>query len=69
MGRLLIIIGGVLIVAGSIWLFGERFGLGRLPGDLSFQRDNVRVHFPIVTSIIISVILSAILWAINYFRR
>lgn len=69
MGRLLIIIGGVLIVAGAIWIFGERFGLGRLPGDISIHRDNVQIHFPIVTSIIISVILSAILWAINYFRR
>lgn len=69
MGRLLIIVGGVFIVMGAIWMFGERFGLGQLPGDISIRRDNMQIHFPIVTSIIVSVILSAILWAINHFRR
>lgn len=69
MGRLLITLGGVLILVGAIWMFGERFGLGRLPGDISIRKDNWQIHFPIVTSIIVSVILTAVLWLINHLRR
>ena len=38
-------------------VFG-RLGVGRLPGDLVFERKNVKVYVPIVTSIVISVVLT-----------
>jgi hypothetical protein len=34
MPKLLIGAGIVLILVGLVWLNGERFGLGRLPGDI-----------------------------------
>ncbi len=63
------LIGGVFIVMGAIWIFGERFGLGHLPGDISIRKDNMQINFPIVTSIIVSVILTGIMWLFNHFRR
>lgn len=66
MGKLLIIAGVVLVLAGVIFTVGERFGLGRLPGDISFKKGDFSFYFPIVTCIIISVILSLIL---NIFFR
>ena len=38
-------------------------GLSFLPGDIKYQspRGNVRVYFPIVTSIVLSVVLTLIL--------
>lgn len=65
MGRLLIIFGVVLIVAGLLWPVLAKIGLGRLPGDIVFERDNVRVYVPIVTSLVVSAALSLILWLLN----
>ena len=62
MGKFLIIAGLVLVAVGLVWLVGERFGLGRLPGDIVVERGNTRFYFPVVTSIVISIILSLALW-------
>jgi uncharacterized protein HemY len=63
--RWLIILGVVLIVAGLLWPWLTKLGLGRLPGDIVIERDNYRVYIPITTSIVISVVLSLILWLLN----
>jgi len=65
MSRLLISFGIVLIVAGLLWPVLQKFGLGRLPGDIVVERENFRFYFPIVTSLIISLILTVILWLLN----
>lgn len=65
MARWLIILGVVLIVAGLLWPWLTRLGLGRLPGDVVIERDNFRLYIPIATSIVISVILSLLLWFLN----
>ena len=53
---------GLLMAAiGLLLMFGERFGLGKLPGDLVWKRKHTTVHFPIVTSLVVSVILTVIL--------
>ena len=54
--------GGLLMAAiGLLLMFGERFGLGKLPGDLVWKRKNTTVYFPIVTSLVVSLILTVIL--------
>jgi hypothetical protein len=60
-GRSLIVLGALLAIVGAVLLLGERFGLGRLPGDLVWKRKNVSVHFPIVTSLVVSVVLTLLL--------
>jgi hypothetical protein len=50
------------LLFGLAWLMGERFGLGRLPGDIVIERGNFRLYFPIVTSLIVSVVLILVLW-------
>ena len=65
MARWLIILGIVLVVAGLLWPWLTKLGLGRLPGDFVIERDNFRVYIPVATSILISVILSVILWLLN----
>jgi len=66
LGRVLLTIGGVIVVTGLIFLLMGRFGLGRLPGDILIRRDNLTIYFPITTMILISIILSLIF---NFFRR
>ncbi len=65
MARWLIILGVVLVVAGLLWPWLTRLGLGRLPGDIVIERDNFRFYFPITTSILVSIVLSLILWFLN----
>jgi len=62
MGRWLVILGIVLVVLGLLWPWLGKLGLGRLPGDIVIERENVRVYVPIVTSLVVSLVLSLILW-------
>ena len=65
MARWLIILGLVLVVAGLLWPWLGRLGLGRLPGDLVIERENFRLYIPLATSLLISLVLSLILWLLN----
>jgi hypothetical protein len=65
MSRGLIIFGIVLIAIGLLWPVISKLGLGRLPGDIVIERENIRLYVPIMTSLIISVVLSLLLWFFN----
>jgi formate hydrogenlyase subunit 3/multisubunit Na+/H+ antiporter MnhD subunit len=67
LGKYLVILGIVIAIAGA-WLWsGRGFGyFGRLPGDISYQRDNFGFYFPLTTCLVISAVLTLIAW---FFRR
>ena len=66
MGKMLVIAGIVMIVAGLFLQFGPRIPwLGRMPGDIRIEGKSGSFYFPIVTCIVISIILSILL---NLFR-
>ncbi len=66
-GKMIFSVGIFLaLIGGGLFLFGKLPGVGRLPGDLIFQRDNFTLIFPFATSILISVLLTL---AINLFIR
>jgi Protein of unknown function (DUF2905) len=71
LGRLLVGLGLVLLVAGGLLLLLGRAGLplGRLPGDISYRGKNLNVYFPLGTSVLLSVVLSLVFYAISRFRR
>ena len=64
-GRWLIGIGLALVVAGLLWPWLGRLGLGRLPGDIVIERGEFRLYFPIVTCFVASVVVSLILWLLG----
>jgi hypothetical protein len=67
LGRLLIVVGVILVLAGAVFLLAPKIPwLGKLPGDLSFTRGNFSVYFPLGTCILISIILTLIMYL---FRR
>ena len=70
-GKLLILFGSILLVAGlALMLLGRsNLPLGRLPGDIIYRGRNTTVYFPIVTSILLSIVLSAVLYVIGRFRH
>jgi predicted phosphohydrolase len=70
MGKILIILGAVLIGLGLIIQYGNRIPfLGKLPGDIIIEKGNLKIYFPIATSILLSVLLSVVLYLINKFKN
>jgi hypothetical protein len=71
LGKLLLVVGVVLVGAGGLLFFGARlpFRLGRLPGDISYQGRHGSFYFPVVTCIVVSIALTLVMWVVNYFRR
>jgi len=63
--KFLIIAGLVMVGLGLLWMVGERFGLGCLPGDIVVERGNFKFYFPLATSLILSVVISLLLWLFN----
>jgi hypothetical protein len=64
LGKILVFVGIVLVVAGLIiWFAGDKFSwLGHLPGDIRIEKENVRFYFPVTTMIIVSLLITLILW-------
>ncbi len=58
--KLLIIVGILLVLAGVIYYFWADYfrWIGRLPGDIRIERENMRFYFPITTMILLSVFIS-----------
>lgn len=63
---MLVIAGVVCVAVGLVlWKTGGLGPLGRLPGDVSIQRENFSFHFPIVTCLLVSAVLTLIFWALR----
>jgi hypothetical protein len=72
LGKFLVIVGVLLVVAGLLLMAGARFsffGLGRLPGDITYKGKNVQFYFPIVTCLILSVVLTLVFSLISLFTK
>ncbi|EGD52193.1 hypothetical protein TheetDRAFT_0912 [Thermoanaerobacter ethanolicus JW 200] len=65
-GKMLIFMGAILILIGVLFSVGSKIGLGRLPGDIVYQKGNFTFYFPIMTSLLLSLFLTLIFWL---FRR
>ena len=61
LGRLLLVAGIVLALAGLVLVIWPNLPLGRLPGDLRFRVGGGTVFVPLATSILVSVILTLLL--------
>ena len=71
MGRVVIILGAILIVVGiaMVFLGKTHFPIGRLPGDIVYRGKNTTVYFPLATSILLSVILTVVMYLVGKWRR
>lgn len=71
-GKLLLFMGLAIAAVGALLLLAGRFPglrIGRLPGDISIERENFRFYLPLGTSILISVVLSLALWLVGLLGR
>jgi hypothetical protein len=68
LGRTLIALGAVVALLGVLLVVADRFPglrIGKLPGDISIERENFRFYLPLGTSLLISIVLSLVLWLVG----
>ena len=75
MRKLLVIVGGVLLLAGLAWPWLKsgvhrsgcwlREHIGHLPGDIHIEREGYSFHFPLMTCVLVSVLVSALFWLLR----
>ncbi|HYA96085.1 MAG TPA: DUF2905 domain-containing protein [Terriglobales bacterium] len=71
LGKLMIVLGAVLIGIGLLFVLFSRAGLpiGRLPGDIMVRRRNFSFYFPLTTSILLSIVLSLLFYFFSRIHR
>ena len=70
LGRLLIILGGLLLAAGVLLvLLGQIPFFGRLPGDIAIERERFSFFFPLASMLILSLILTVVVNIVLRFFR
>lgn len=66
----LVIVGGLVVAIDLAWLFAPSIPwLGKFPGDILIERENVRIYLPLTTCILLSLLLTGIIWLVRYFSR
>ncbi|HXJ96517.1 MAG TPA: DUF2905 domain-containing protein [Terriglobia bacterium] len=80
-GKLILVLGLVLVAVGLLLMAGSRVGLfgghpqgvplrlGRLPGDIAYKGKKVSFYFPVVTCLILSAVGTLVLWLISFLKR
>ncbi len=69
MGKILIFLGVIIVIIGVlVQAKGQIPFLGKLPGDIIYEKGNTKIYIPITTSILISLILSILIFLINKLR-
>jgi len=70
LGRLLLLLGGLLAGLGLLLLLLSRVPLiGRLPGDFDLKWGNTTCYFPLMTGIVLSILATVILNLIVWLLR
>lgn len=67
LGLLIVGAGAALAVVGLVVWAGGLSWVGRLPGDLRFERGGTRVYVPLASMLLVSLVLSVVLSLIRRF--
>jgi hypothetical protein len=55
-GRVILIIGVVLVVVGGLAALGVRLPFGRLPGDIAITGERGGIYIPLGSMLVISIV-------------
>jgi uncharacterized membrane protein len=65
---LLVIVGGLFVAFVGLLIFsGALSWFGRLPGDIRYESEHVRVYVPIVSMLLVSLVLSLLFYLLRRF--
>ena len=64
------VLGVLFLLADRLPGVGSLFGwFGKLPGDISINRDNFSLFFPLGSSLFLSVVLSLLFYLVSWILR
>ncbi|HSQ23156.1 MAG TPA: DUF2905 domain-containing protein [Pyrinomonadaceae bacterium] len=66
-GLLVIIVGVGVVLTGLLIYSGALSWFGRLPGDIRYESNNVRIYVPIVSMLLVSLVLSLLFYLLRRF--
>lgn len=68
-GKYILLFGVLIMIMGAlIYFFHDKLHwIGRLPGDISVEKENFRFYFPITTMILFSLLLTVLIALIRRF--
>jgi hypothetical protein len=66
-GPLIMMVGAVIILIGLLVWSGALSWFGRLPGDIRYERETVRIYVPIVSMILASAVISLVVYLVRRF--
>ena len=65
MQKTLIGLGIAVILVGLFWPYLTRIPFGRLPGDITIDKPQLKVYIPVTTMILVSIVISIIVWLLR----
>lgn len=65
LGLLLVATGVLVVIVGLLVMSGVLGWFGRLPGDFRWAGDNVRVYFPLTSTLLVSALLGLVLYLLR----
>jgi Protein of unknown function (DUF2905) len=65
LGRIVLIIGVVLVIVGGLATLGVKIPIGRLPGDIAIEGEHGALYIPLGTMVVISLLLTLIVWLLR----
>ncbi len=75
-GKTLVLVGLAVVFAGAILMVLQKTGIpdalrwfGRLPLDITIEKNNFRFYFPLGSSLLVSALISLILFLISKLIR
>jgi hypothetical protein len=66
-GRLVLVVGVVLVLVGGLAALGVRLPFGKLPGDIAIQGERGGIYIPLGSMIVVSLVLTVLFNL--FFRR
>ena len=66
-GPLIMMVGAVIILIGLLVWSGALSWFGRLPGDIRYERETMRIYVPIVSMILASAVISLVVYLVRRF--
>ncbi len=58
LGRLVFVVGLILVVVGGLAAIGVRLPFGRLPGDIAITGEHGGLYIPLGTMLVVSLVLT-----------
>jgi uncharacterized protein YybS (DUF2232 family) len=68
-GRLLVLLGMIVVMVGLLVWSGALNWFGRLPGDVRIEKPGYRVYIPWVSLLAVSIGFNLLVWLLRRFMR